>query len=359
MLRVSRTGWASHLHFYVGATVTSASSSGTETVTRRQPLEDFSFVFCHVSLHVLSMWKVRLTKSLTFPSRRMHSFPCSALLACFGNTRENAVFDQSSSTDTHSTICVQPVAKAGRHPSHAKVEESAAEKRRDSDKCSERNGRANGNSSKHMAVQPAETLENLPRSLNDEQDCEAVSFQTSIPRPSIIDMPKEEEFHQECKCPEREQKMLSDSPLEDTDPKDSYLSPRNIMAEPDYIEDDNPELIRPQKLINPVKTSRNHQDLHRELLMNQKRGLAPQNKPELQKVMERRKRDQVIKQKEEEAQKKKSDLEIELLKRQQKLEQLELEKQKLQEEQENAPEFVKVKGNLRRTGQEVAQAQES
>jgi len=54
-----------------------------------------------------------------------------------------------------------------------------------------------------------------------------------------------------------------------------------------------------------------------------------------------------------------SDLEIELLKRQQKLEQLELEKQKLQEEQENAPEFVKVKGNLRRTGQEVAQAQES
>lgn len=43
------------------------------------------------------------------------------------------------------------------------------------------------------------------------------------------------------------------------------------MAEPDYIEDDNPELIRPQKLVNPVKTSRNHQDLHRELLMNQKR----------------------------------------------------------------------------------------
>lgn len=53
-----------------------------------------------------------------------------------------------------------------------------------------------------------------------------------------------------------------------------------------------------------------------------RRGLAPQNKPELQKVMEKRKRDQVIKQKEEEAQKKKSDLEIELFKRQQKLEQV-------------------------------------
>ncbi|EHB16754.1 Zona pellucida sperm-binding protein 2 [Heterocephalus glaber] len=149
-----------------------------------------------------------------------------------------------------------------------------------------------------------------------------------------------------------------DSPLEDSDPKDSSLGPRHIMAEPEYVDDDNPELIRPQKLVNPVKTSRNHQDLHRELLMNQKRGLAPQNKPELQKVMEKRKWDQVIKQKEEEAQKKKSDLEIELLKRQQKLEQLELEKQRLQEEQESAPEFVKVKGNLRRTGQEAAQAQE-
>lgn len=39
-------------------------------------------------------------------------------------------------------------------------------------------------------------------------------------------------------------------------------------------------------------------------------------------MMEKRRRDQVIKQKEEEAQKKKSDLEIELLKRQQKLEQV-------------------------------------
>ncbi|XP_030072010.1 protein FAM107B [Microcaecilia unicolor] len=131
------------------------------------------------------------------------------------------------------------------------------------------------------------------------------------------------------------------------------------MAEPDYIEADNPELIRPKKMINPVKTSRNHQDLHRELLMNQKRGLAPQNKPELQKVMEKRKRDQVIKQKEEEAQKKKSDLEIELQKRQQKLEQLDLDKQKSEEERENAPEFVKVKGNLRRTNQEAPDAEDS
>uniref|UniRef100_A0A8D2JNA0 Family with sequence similarity 107 member B n=1 Tax=Sciurus vulgaris TaxID=55149 RepID=A0A8D2JNA0_SCIVU len=306
----------------------------------------------------MSTWRAKLTKGLKSPSGRMHPFPCSALLACFGNTRENAPFDQSSAADTHSTVYVQPMAKVGRNPSHPKAEERAPEKRQDSGTHAERNGSANRNSSKRSTVQPAATPEGLSRSPDDEPDCKAATFQASIPRPSIIDTPKEEEF-QEDKYPKLEQKMASDSLLEDTIPKDSYLIPRNIMAEPDYIEDDNPELIRPQKLINPVKTSRNHQDLHRELLMNQKRGLAPQNKPELQKVMEKRKRDQVIKQKEEEAQKKKSDLEIELLKRQQKLEQLELEKQKLQEEQENAPEFVKVKGNLRRTGQEVAQAQES
>lgn len=44
------------------------------------------------------------------------------------------------------------------------------------------------------------------------------------------------------------------------------------MAEPDYLEGDCDELIKPKKLINPVKNSRNHQDLHRELLMNQKRS---------------------------------------------------------------------------------------
>lgn len=133
-----------------------------------------------------------------------------------------------------------------------------------------------------------------------------------------------------------------------------------------------------------------------------RRGLAPQNKPELQKVLEKRKRDQVLKaQKEDqEAHKKRSDLEIELMKRQQKLEQvqlkkrecggvggdfrllltfflsdgqvvcpevytcmfsvkcfilqLELEQQKIEEEQENTPEFVKMKSNLRRTKQETA-----
>ncbi|KFO26024.1 Protein FAM107B [Fukomys damarensis] len=98
------------------------------------------------------------------------------------------------------------------------------------------------------------------------------------------------------------------------DPKDSFPIPRRIVAEPDYADDDNPELIQPQKLVDPFKASQNHQDLHRKLLTQQKGSLAPQNKPELRKVMGKRKWDQVIKQKEEEAPKRKCDLEIELLK---------------------------------------------
>ncbi|KAJ8390002.1 hypothetical protein AAFF_G00111630 [Aldrovandia affinis] len=126
------------------------------------------------------------------------------------------------------------------------------------------------------------------------------------------------------------------------------------MAEPDYGDGDCDELIKPKKLINPVKTSRNHQDLQRELMMNHKRGLAPLNKPELQKVLEQRKRDQALKQQREEQEAhKRSDLEMELFKRQQKLEQLELEQQKCEEEQENTPEFVKMKSSLRRMRQEV------
>lgn len=137
----------------------------------------------------MSTWKARLTKRLKSPSRRMHPFPCSALLACFGNTRENAPFDQPSAADTHSTVYVQPMAKAERHSCHSKGEEGTPEKREDSGICSEKNGSANLNSSNHTSNQPSETAEDSPGSLEGKSDCEAVTFQTSIPRPSIIEMP--------------------------------------------------------------------------------------------------------------------------------------------------------------------------
>ncbi|VTJ63629.1 Hypothetical predicted protein [Marmota monax] len=120
----------------------------------------------------------------------MHPFPCSALLACFGNTRENAPFDQSSAADTHSTIYVQPTAKAGRRPSHPREEERAPEKRRDSGTHTERNGSATRNSSQRTTVRPAATPEGLSGSPDDEPDCKAGPFQAFIPRPSIIDTPK-------------------------------------------------------------------------------------------------------------------------------------------------------------------------
>ncbi|XP_068010335.1 actin-associated protein FAM107A isoform X1 [Melanerpes formicivorus] len=121
----------------------------------------------------------------------------------------------------------------------------------------------------------------------------------------------------------------------------------NILTHPDYI-DGNPELIKPKKLLNPVKASKSHQELHRELLMNHKRGLSMDSKPELQRVLEHRRRNQFIRQKkeEEEAKKLQSPFEKELLKRHQRLDQLEKEQEK---QEDHEPEFIKVKENLRRT----------
>lgn len=155
-------------------------------------MENFLFPgeFCNVSLQVMSTWKARLTKRLKSPSGRMHPFPCSALLACFGNTSENASFEQPSTTDAHSTIYAQPMVKATKHQSYPGVEEGIPKKRQDSSIRAERNGSTNRNSSNHTTFQPAEVPEHLPESPDNEPDCEAVTFQTCIPRPSIIDMPK-------------------------------------------------------------------------------------------------------------------------------------------------------------------------
>ncbi|XP_056130836.1 protein FAM107B [Lampris incognitus] len=121
------------------------------------------------------------------------------------------------------------------------------------------------------------------------------------------------------------------------------------VPHPDYMEESDEDLIKPKKLVNPVKASKSHQDLHRELLM--RGGGGVETKPELQRVLEARKREKMIKQKkeEQEARKKVSPLEQELLKRHKKLEELEKNQEKDQEGTLKAPEFVKVKENLKRT----------
>uniref|UniRef100_A0A8D0DYP8 Protein FAM107B n=1 Tax=Salvator merianae TaxID=96440 RepID=A0A8D0DYP8_SALMN len=103
--------------------------------------------------------------------------------------------------------------------------------------------------------------------------------------------------------------------------------------------------IEPKKLANPVKESRYHRDLHRELLFTQRRGLLPEHKPELQRVLEARRIKQLKQQ--EESQKPLTDLEEELRKRQQKLEQYERELV-LKGEQEGRPEFILVKESLKK-----------
>ncbi|XP_045885511.1 protein FAM107B-like [Micropterus dolomieu] len=127
----------------------------------------------------------------------------------------------------------------------------------------------------------------------------------------------------------------------------------SYVPQPDYHEgDEDEDLIKPKKLVNPVKASKSHQELHRELMSSCKRGGGSvERKPELQRVLESRKRDQLIRQRkqEDEARRKISPLEAELQRRHRKLEELEKELEKEQEENLKAPEFVKVKEKLRRT----------
>ncbi|CAM5171114.1 unnamed protein product [Eretmochelys imbricata] len=86
--------------------------------------------------------------------------------------------------------------------------------------------------------------------------------------------------------------------------------------------DSNSGLTEPKKLPNPVRESKTHQELHRELLFSHSRGLLPGHKPELQKVLETRRFKQLKQQ--QESQRPRTDLEEELRKRHRMLEQPEL-----------------------------------
>ncbi|XP_034733407.1 protein FAM107B [Etheostoma cragini] len=96
---------------------------------------------------------------------------------------------------------------------------------------------------------------------------------------------------------------------------------------------------------NPIKASRTHNELHKELLLAHKRGLALSSRSELQQVLERRKR--VQSEREEEGQSRTS-LEDVLLRRQ--LKQLEREKEQEDkvEQESQLMEFVRVRQNLRK-----------
>ncbi|XP_061544490.1 protein FAM107B-like isoform X1 [Phycodurus eques] len=135
-------------------------------------------------------------------------------------------------------------------------------------------------------------------------------------------------------------------------PSPDYLTDRRDRRH-DRRHRDRDDLIEPRKLLNPVKGSRSHQELHRELMTSCKRsGMRMESsKPELERVLECRRRDQLIKERKQEAdaRRKISPLEAELRKRLQALEEMEAEQRKDERDNPTAPEFVKVKENLRRT----------
>uniref|UniRef100_A0A3P8UKA2 Si:ch211-160o17.6 n=1 Tax=Cynoglossus semilaevis TaxID=244447 RepID=A0A3P8UKA2_CYNSE len=94
------------------------------------------------------------------------------------------------------------------------------------------------------------------------------------------------------------------------------------------------ETLQARKLDTPSQKT-----LHRELLLRHKRGLLLEEKPELKRVLEQRRLE--LHKENDLAQRRPSDLEMELCKRQQKLQQ--------RENLQKIPEFVRVKDNLRRT----------
>ncbi|XP_034445621.1 protein FAM107B [Hippoglossus hippoglossus] len=107
------------------------------------------------------------------------------------------------------------------------------------------------------------------------------------------------------------------------------------------------ETVHPRKLNGSSADPPTYQNLHRELLLSHKRGLVLEEKPELKRVLEQRRLE--LHREEEMAQRRPSDLETELRKRQQKLQEYEQEEIRQRENQQKIPEFVRVKDNLRRT----------
>ncbi|KAL3058736.1 hypothetical protein OYC64_010810 [Pagothenia borchgrevinki] len=112
-------------------------------------------------------------------------------------------------------------------------------------------------------------------------------------------------------------------------------------------EEENSNLIRPQKPLNPLTASKSHQELHKELRMTHKSRVHQEGKTELQRALEKRRWEQRVKasRDQEEAKRSRSPFHQELLKRQQRLEKFERDKG----QQREGPEFLRVKERLRRT----------
>lgn len=130
-------------------------------------------------------------------SCKMHPFPCSALLACFGNTHENTPFDQPNAsplameeqkTEGTSAVCLQPPVTAASSIKHGR--EKASKKMFKVSRYSEKHVRASSGSSNHTAAQPMSAATESSVFAANELSHEVIALCTHIPRPSIIHVPK-------------------------------------------------------------------------------------------------------------------------------------------------------------------------
>ncbi|XP_069501526.1 actin-associated protein FAM107A-like isoform X2 [Ambystoma mexicanum] len=104
------------------------------------------------------------------------------------------------------------------------------------------------------------------------------------------------------------------------------------------------QLLPPSKANNPVKASRTHQDLHKELLLTHRKGLGLHSKPELLRVLEKRR---CQGREGEEPAQDLTPLQLELQRRQQRRE--EKQQKEAREEKGSGHEFLKVRENLRKS----------
>ncbi|OPJ77832.1 hypothetical protein AV530_000124 [Patagioenas fasciata monilis] len=130
-------------------------------------------------------------------SSKMHPFPCSALLACFGNAHENTPFDQPNAsplameeekTEGTSAVCLQPPVTAASSTKHRG--EKASEKMFKVSRYSDKHARASSASSNHTAAQPMSATTESSVFAANELSHEVIALCTHIPRPSIIHVPK-------------------------------------------------------------------------------------------------------------------------------------------------------------------------
>ncbi|KAM6040816.1 protein FAM107B-like [Theristicus caerulescens] len=118
---------------------------------------------------------------------------------------------------------------------------------------------------------------------------------------------------------------------------------RGDVLSPDTATDGHGGLIQPRKVPNPMRESRSHRELHRELLFSHSRGILPRHRAELPRVLESRR----LRQLREELRGPPSDLEQQLRRRHQKLEEHEREAA-AGPDPDPRPEFLLVRDGLRK-----------